>query len=98
MLPEAPSLKVGVTEGDDEDVSLPVPVVPSEPAGDEPGEADPLSGEGAGESLVVGEVAGEGDGLASGAGVGVGRGSGSDVVSGERRTLNTVGALVALTL
>ena len=98
MFPEAPSVGIGVTEGDDEDVSLPVTVVPLEPDGDEPGEADPLSGEGAGESLVVGEVTGEGDGLVAGAGVGVGLGSGSDVGSGERRTLNTVGALVALTL
>lgn len=90
-----------------EGVSLPVTFVPFDPDGDEPGEddpfprkgdpfpgeGDPLPGEGVGESLVVGEVV-----------VGVGRvsgvelGSGSGVVSGARRTLNTAGALVALTL
>ena len=95
---------VRVTEDDDEGVSLPVTVVPSEPDGDEPGEGDPLPGEGdplpgegVGESLVVGDVTGDGDGLVSGLVVGVGLEFGSGVL-GERPTLNTVGALVALTL
>lgn len=89
-----------MTKGDDEDISLPVTAVPLEPDGDAPGEGDPLPGEGVGESLVVGDVTAVGDGLGPGvdAGVGVGPGSGSGVVSGERRTLNTAGALVALTV
>ncbi len=105
MLPEAPPLEVGVTEGDDEDVSLPTTVVPFEPVEDGPGEGDPLPGEddpfpgeGVGESLAVGEVTGVGDGLVPGAGVGVGLGSGSGVGPGARRTLNTAGALFALTV
>ena len=93
-----------------EGVSLPVTFVPFEPDGDEPGEdeplpgdgdplpgeGDPLPGEGVGESLVVGDVAAVGDGLGPGVGVGVAFGSGVGV--GACRTLNTAGALVALTL
>ena len=84
-----------MTEGDGKGVSLPTTVVPLESDGDGPG-GDPLPGEGVGESLAVGEVLGVGDGLVPGPGVGVGLGSGSGVVSG--RTLNTAGALFALTV
>ena len=105
MPPAAPSFGVGVTEGDDEDVSLPTTVVPFEPVEDGPGEGDPLPGdcdpfpgEGGGESLAVGEVTGVGDGLVPGPGVGVGRGSGSGVGPGPRPTLNIARALVALTV
>ncbi len=98
-------LEVGVTEGDDEGVSLPATVVPFEPDEDgpgeddpSPGEGDPLPGEGVGESLAVGEVTGVGDGLVPGPGAGVGRGLGSGVGLGPRPTLNTAGALVALTV
>ena len=95
---EVPATEVGVTEGDDEGVSLPTTVVPLEPDGDGAGEDDPSPGEGVGESLPVGEVTGVGDGLVPGPGVGLGLGSGSGVVSGARSTLKRAGALVALTV
>ena len=91
-------MKVGVTEGDAEGVSLPTTVVPFEPVEDGPGGGDPFPGEGIGESLAVGEVTGVGDGLVPGRGVGVGRGSGSGVGPGPRPTLNMARALVALTV
>ena len=89
-------------EAEGEGVSLPI-TFPFDPDGDAagegdplPGEDDPLSGEGVGESLVGGDVSAVGDGLGPGVGVGAGFGSGGGV--GACRTRNTAGALVALTL